>query len=71
MRRIAICVTNSSPGRSRVEGGRYVSAKPGRDRFARHGFGLFQIDRAVKLCGGYVNRQQEEGVFSTEILLPL
>ncbi|WP_255202728.1 sensor histidine kinase [Acutalibacter muris] len=66
-----VSVTNSSPGRSRVEGGRYVSAKPGRDRFARHGFGLFQIDRAVKLCGGYVNRQQEEGVFSTEILLPL
>lgn len=66
-----ISVTNSSPGKSRVENGRYVSSKTGRDPFARHGFGLSQIDRAAKLSGGYVNRQQEEGVFSTEILLPL
>ena len=64
-------VTNSSPGKSQMENGRYVSSKSGRDRFARHGFGLSQIDRAAKLCGGYVNRQQEEGVFSTEIMLPL
>ena len=64
-------VTNSSPGKSQMENGRYVSSKSGRDRFARHGFGLSQIDRAAKLCGGYVNRQQEDGVFSTEIMLPL
>ena len=64
-------VTNSSPGKSQMENGRYVSSKSGRDSFARHGFGLSQIDRAAKLCGGYVNRQQEEGVFSTEIMLPL
>lgn len=64
-------VTNSSPGRARTENGRYLSAKTGRDRRARHGFGLSQIDRATKLCGGYVNRQQEEGVFSTEVMLPL
>lgn len=64
-------VTNSAPGRAKTENGRYVSAKEGRDKRARHGFGLSQIDRAAKLCGGYVNRQQDEGVFSTEVMLPL
>lgn len=64
-------VTNSAPGRAKTENGRYLSAKAGRDSHARHGFGLSQIDRAAKLCGGYVNRQQDEGVFSTEIMLPL
>lgn len=64
-------VTNSSPGRAQIENGRYLSSKTGRDRRARHGFGLSQIDRAARLCGGYVNRQQEEGVFSTEVMLPL
>lgn len=66
-----VSVTNSAPGRAVSENGRYLSAKTGRDRWARHGFGLSQIDRAAKLCGGYVNRQQEEGVFSTEVMLPL
>lgn len=64
-------VTNAAPGRAKRENGRYLSAKPGRDVLARHGFGLTQIDRAAKLCGGYVNRQQEEGVFATEVMLPL
>ena len=64
-------VTNSAPGLARRDGGRYVSSKPGRERLARHGFGLSQIDRAAKLCGGYVNRQDEEGVFATEVMLPL
>lgn len=66
-----ISVANSAPGRAKKENGRFLSAKPGRDRHARHGFGLSQIDRAVRLCGGYVNRQQEEGVFATEVMLPL
>lgn len=66
-----ISVTNAAPGRARQENGRFLSAKPGRDRAARHGFGLQQIDRAAKACGGYVNRQQEEGVFATEVMLPL
>ena len=66
-----ISVTNSAPGRAKRENGRFLSAKPGRDRQARHGFGLSQIDRAARLCGGYVNRQQEEGVFATEVMLPL
>ena len=64
-------VTNAAPGLAKSESGRFLSAKPGRDRLARHGLGLSQIDRAAKACGGYVNRQQEEGVFSTEVMLPL
>lgn len=64
-------VTNSAAGKAKKENGRYLSAKPGRDLRARHGFGLSQIDRAAKLCGGYVNRQQDEGVFATEVMLPL
>lgn len=36
-----------------------------------HGFGLSRIDRIAKKYGGYVNRQYEEGVFATELLLPL
>lgn len=30
-----------------------------------------RIDGIVKQNGGYVNRQTEEGVFATEVMLPL
>jgi len=36
-----------------------------------HGFGLMRVDRIAAKYNGYVNRQHEEGVFATEILLPL
>lgn len=36
-----------------------------------HGFGLLRIDRITRKYGGYVNRQNEDGVFATEIMLPL
>ena len=36
-----------------------------------HGLGLGRVDGLVGKHGGFVNRQQEEGVFATEILLPL
>lgn len=36
-----------------------------------HGFGLIRIDTIVARCGGTVNRQNEPGVFVTEVLLPL
>ena len=36
-----------------------------------HGFGLRRIDRIAAKYGGYVNRQHEEGVFATEIMLPV
>lgn len=30
-----------------------------------------RIDRTVKKYNGFLNRQHEEGVFATEIMLPL
>lgn len=36
-----------------------------------HGLGLGRVDGLVSKHGGFVNRQREEGVFATEILLPL
>ena len=65
-----LSVTNSAPGKARQENGKFLSAKPNRDPRARHGFGLSQIDRMVKYLGGYVNRQQEEDVFATEVMIP-
>ena len=41
------------------------------DKQGSHGFGLFRIDRIAKKYGGYVNRQYEEGVFATELMIPL
>ena len=35
------------------------------------GFGLQRVDRIVEKYGGFLNRQTEEGVFATEIMLPL
>lgn len=34
-----------------------------------HGFGLIRIDRIASKYGGFVNRQNEEGVFATEVML--
>ena len=36
-----------------------------------HGFGLFRIDRIAKKYNGYVNRQYEEGIFATELMIPM
>lgn len=66
-----ISVQNSA-GRVRKEKGTYLSTKEDAASSARlHGYGLFRIDRVAKKYGGYVNRQNEEGVFATEILIPL
>lgn len=56
----------NSAGKIRKEKDSYLSTKEG-----EHGYGLFRIDRIVKKYGGYVNRQNEEGVFATEILMPI
>ncbi len=61
-----LSVTNSAPPLRR-KGGDYLSTKSGQS----HGFGLMRIDRITARCGGRVNRQSEEGVFATEILLPI
>lgn len=34
-----------------------------------HGFGLARIDRIIRKYGGFVNRQSEDGIFATEIML--
>lgn len=61
-----IYVSNSMADHIRKSGGQYLSTKRG-----SHGFGLMRIDRVVKKYNGYLNRQHEEGVFATEIMLPL
>lgn len=56
----------NSAGKLRKEKGSYLSTKE-----CEHGYGLFRIDRIAKKYGGYVNRQNEEGVFAAEIMIPL
>ncbi len=61
-----IYVSNTMADDVRRSGVQYLSAKRG-----SHGFGLMRIDKVVKKYNGYLNRQHEEGVFATEIMLPL
>lgn len=61
-----IYVSNSMGDQISQKGGQYLSTKRG-----NHGFGLKRIDRTVKKYNGFLNRQHEEGVFATEIMLPL
>ena len=61
-----ISVSNSVGADIKKISGRYLTTKKG-----SHGFGLQRIDRIVKKYGGYVNRQNEEGIFATEIMLPM
>lgn len=65
-KQLYISVTNSMKGKARRFGGHFLSRKEG-----SHGFGLTRIDSIVARYGGYLNRQTEEGVFATEIMLPL
>lgn len=68
-RQLYISVVNSMTGRAGKRGKLYVSSK--KQGTEEHGFGLLNIDRTVKKYGGFVNRQNEEDVFATEVLLPL
>ena len=61
-----ISVQNSAGTVKKIDG-KYVTTKGGDS----HGYGIFRIDRLAGKYGGYVNRQNEEGVFATEIMLPL
>lgn len=61
-----ISVQNSAGAVNKI-GGKYVTTKGG----DLHGYGIFRIDRITEKYGGYVNRQNEEGIFATEIMLPL
>ena len=61
-----LSVSNSAGGVIK-ENGHYRSQK----QSSTHGFGLIRIDKMVNKYEGYVNRQNEEGVFATEVMLPL
>ena len=54
-------------GNAKTTGLEYISTKLG----TNHGFGLSRVDSIVYKYDGFVNRQNEEGVFATEIILPL
>ena len=62
-----ISVYNSTCGELKKRKNTYMSTKSGDN----HGFGLASVDRIVKKYKGFINRQNEEGVFATEIMLPL
>ena len=63
-----ISVMNGMQGRAARHGELFVSTKrePG-----FHGLGLQRVDRIVEKYGGFLDRQSEDGVFATEILLPI
>lgn len=65
-KQLYISVTNSMQGKAKRFAGRFVSEKG-----ENHGFGLFRIDSIVEKYHGYLNRQTENGVFATEVMLPL
>jgi len=62
-----ISVSNAAGGAVRKHGAQYLSTKESDS----HGFGLMRIDRVAAKYGGYVNRQNEDGVFATEVMLLL
>jgi len=65
-KQLYIAVTNSMKGTANKNGKRYLTSKQG-----FHGFGLMRIDSIVSKYGGYCNRQSEQGVFATEVMLPI
>lgn len=62
-----IYIMNAFAGRRERKGNLYESTK----RRGYHGFGLMRVDRVVEKYHGYLERQDEENVFVTEIMLPL
>lgn len=61
-----ISVTNSTNEVIRKLNSEFISQKRG-----NHGHGLKRINNVVEKYEGYINRQNEPGVFVTEIMLPL
>jgi sensor histidine kinase regulating citrate/malate metabolism len=62
-----ISVSNSVAGRTHKKEGKYISSKGSHT----HGFGLMRVDKIAAKYDGFINRQDEEGVFATEIMLKL
>ncbi len=65
-RQFYLSITNSSPSRPQKRAGFYVSA-----RGAGHGLGLMRVRQTVKKLGGYIEQADEDGVFTTELLIPI
>lgn len=65
-KQLYISVQNTFNGEKK-QIGRLFSTK----REDGHGYGLSRIDAVVEKNGGYVNRQNEDGVFATEVMLPI
>jgi sensor histidine kinase regulating citrate/malate metabolism len=65
-RDLYLSVTNSSCGRTKKQDGRYLSSKG-----ENHGFGLIRVDKIVDKYAGYIKRNDEDGVFTSEVMLPL
>ena len=61
-----ISVTNTAPAGKLTKYGKKFLTTKGKGR----GFGLARIDSVVERLGGYISRNSEDGVYSTEILLP-
>lgn len=67
-----LSVSNSVGGAIKKVGKNYLTTKGSSYlEGGRHGFGLMRVDKVVEKYGGYINRQNEEGVFVTEVMLPL
>jgi len=64
-----ISVVNSTDGIVRKQGSNYISTKDFSSR--EIGLGLMSIDRIVAKYGGFINRQNEPDLFTTEIMFPL
>ena len=63
---IRLYMSNATNETVRKMDSEYISQKRG-----NHGHGLKRINLVVEKYGGYINRQNEPGVFVTEIMLPL
>lgn len=65
-KQLYISITNATSETVKQRTDYYFTTKRG-----DHGHGLKRVDQVVKKYDGYLNRQNEPGIFATEIVLPL
>ena len=65
-KQLYILITNATSETVKQRTDHYFTTKRG-----DHGHGLKRVDQVVKKYDGYLNRQNEPGVFATEIVLPI
>lgn len=61
-----LSVTNSMKGRAVKPDKPFYTTKQG-----GHGYGIWRVKSVVEKHGGYLNQQSEEGVFVTEVGIPI